>query len=170
MRYILIINGFPMSGKDLFCSMLGEISDIPVFTTSWVEYIKLIAPEYGWDGKKDLKGRKLLADLTDKNNNLCFDFVIEKEGTISSVKDEFIYCIHARRPKDIQDLKDYYTKLDDYRVITVCIRRFEVENRLQSNSADEEIFNFIYEYYLFNNLSISEFRGSTEIFYKDLVK
>lgn len=173
MKYILIINGFPRSGKDIFCDILGEISDIPVFTTSWVEYIKLIAPEYGWNGKKDLRGRKLLADLADENNGLCFHHILKKEKTISLVKDEFIYCIHARRPKDIQRLLSFY-EIDGYDAYSICIERGEVKDRPRSNTADSEIYNFIYDYYIHNDYSgdtwRDEFKKNTGIFYNSLIK
>lgn len=171
MRYIFIINGFPRSGKDVFCDILNEISDIPIFTTSWVEKIKLIAPGYGWDGKKDLKGRKLLADLADKKNELCFDFVVDKEKMISLVKDEFIYCIHARRPKDIQRILDFY-KRDGYNARSICIERGEVKDKPRSNTADSEIYDFIYDYYIHNDYGgdtwRDEFKENIEIFYNDL--
>ena len=175
MRYIFIINGFPRSGKDTFVDILSEISNLPIFQASWVEKIKLMAQSQGWDGKKNYKGRKLLSDLADSNDDKCFKFVTDKEKMISAVKNDFIYCIHARRPKNIQELVQYYTKActDMYKVITVCIERKSVQNRKQSNTADLEIHDFIYDYYIHNDYENdnwkNEFKENIKIFYNDLI-
>lgn len=172
-KYILIINGYPRSGKDTFCNILTKISSFPVFTASWVDKIKIIAPSYGWDGKKDFKGRKLLADLTDNNGEECFEFIVNKEETISNAKNSFIYCVHARRPDDIEKLVNFYSK-PGYKVITICVRREIIENISQSNTADSEVLDYFYDYHISNDYENKdwreEFKENIKIFYNEILK
>lgn len=175
MKYIFIINGKPRSGKDTFVNILRDTSNYPVFEYSIVSRIKEIAPVFGWNGKKDFKGRKLLADLVDvadNYNDFCFNSVIEKEEVISQVKDIFIYCIHSRRPKDIKKFVQHYTK-DNYKVITIFIQRDSISNKKESNTADSDVLDYTYDYYIENNdesnLWEQEFKYNIELFYKDVM-
>lgn len=173
MRYIIIVNGFKRSGKNTFVNILNDISTLDLFEVSWVEDIKRIAKsKHEWDGKKDNKGRRLLADLADKYDKDCFKYVTNKEKTISKVKEFFIYCIHARRPRNIQELVEYYNK-PRYKVITVFIDRKKVSKYKQSNSADSEVLDYQYDYFIENNDTSKHWREkyaeSILTFYKEVI-
>ncbi len=179
-KYILIINGSPRSGKGEFVKILREISDIPLFEYSSIDYIKQVArTKFLWDNKKDFKGRRLLATLKDistEYNNLPFKKIVEKEEMISLKKDSFLYCIDAREPEEIQKLMDYYSdSLDkeEYLVYSVCIRREGVENKIQSNSADLNVHDYTYDYYISNDCEGNDwrdkFKENIKIFYKSLI-
>jgi hypothetical protein len=167
MRHIIIINGFKESGKDLFMEYLGEISSLTVFKRSWVDKVKEIAKrDYNWDGTKTLENRKLLANLADSMDDTCFNDVTRY--TTNSLYDDYIYCICARRPKDIARIRDYFNFRDNTKTYTVLIRRAEVENKEQSNSADSEIFNYWYEHQVNNNSTKEDFKTEVEFFYNKI--
>ncbi len=172
-KYILIINGYPLSGKGLFTQKLSKISHLPLFEYSSIDYIKEVAKnQFRWDGRKTPKGRRLLAKLKDisiEYNNLPFKKIISKEEVISEVKDHFIYCIDVREPKEIQKLINFYSK-KLYSVYTICIRRNSVEKKIQSNSADSGVHDFIYNHYIENNGTIDEFEEKIKSFYEGIVK
>ena len=59
---IVYINSPARTGKDSFCDFCAEF--LRGRTISTVDQVKIIAREdFGWDGSKDAKGRKLLAAL-----------------------------------------------------------------------------------------------------------
>ena len=70
MKQILIVNGSGGVGKDTFVDLLGQF--VPVKHDSIVNPTKALAKQVGWDGKKDERDRKFLAELKsliDEYNN-----------------------------------------------------------------------------------------------------
>ena len=62
---IIVINGYPMSGKDEFTTYCKEIlkrKTIQSYNISTVDKVKEIAKLMGWDGEKTPKARKFLSD------------------------------------------------------------------------------------------------------------
>ena len=61
---IFYINGIAKSGKDSFVDLAGEF--IPIKKLSTITKVKYVAAEsFGWNGKKDEKGRALLSSIKD---------------------------------------------------------------------------------------------------------
>jgi len=173
MKHILIINGFPMVGKDTFIDILTEISLIPIFRYSSIDYIKQVAIDsFGYKDKKDLKGRALLAGLKDvstKYNNLPFKKIVQKEESISTMIDSFIYCVCCREPEEIKKMVDYYTK-EGYNLCTIQIIREDVDGQILSNSADEGVNEYYYDRYLKNDGGKEDFKKVITNFYKLLIR
>ncbi len=169
MKQILIVNGYKRSGKDTFVKILRDASPIPVYERGVVDRIKEIAHVFGWDGYKDPKGRKLLADLADvadRYNNFCYLDVITH---IPAIYNDYIYCIHSRRPKDIQKFVEHYMGREDYEVDTIFIQRDEMIGKKESNTADSDVTEYLYDYYIDNNGSLKEFETTIKTFYKEVL-
>ena len=60
-KIVIIINGNGGAGKDTLCDFAGEVYD--TMNISAITPIKEIAKANGWNGEKDAKSRKFLADL-----------------------------------------------------------------------------------------------------------
>lgn len=87
MKQILIINGSGGVGKDTFVDLLGEF--VPVKHDSIVNPTKSLAKQVGWDGKKDERDRKFLAELKSLIDEYKCDYcqVCDFNGEIQIVED-----------------------------------------------------------------------------------
>lgn len=170
MKYILIINGMPRTGKDSFVDILSDMVDIPLFKRSWVDIIK---ETIDWDGNKSPENRKLLADMADREEEMCYSDVINKGLQYITENEDMIYCIFARRPKNIQRLMDYFNFLPDTKVKTILIRRPDVEMNEQSNTADSEVFEYWYMHQIYNDGGINwmfDYKKKVRAFYEENLK
>ena len=61
---IIVINGSGGAGKDTFIKYCREANH-EIYSFSTVDYVKDIATLIGWNGKKDMRGRRFLSDLKD---------------------------------------------------------------------------------------------------------
>ena len=149
---IFVINGMPRAGKDTFVSLCSK--HVKCINMSTVDYVKEIAANLGWDGVKDARGRKFLASLKDiltEYDDIPFkqivnrvDAAIEENGPA----ERYAIFIHCREPKEIEKLRK---ELD---ATTIIVRREEIEDVEQSNSADLNVFNYEYDLVIDNNSSL----------------
>lgn len=173
MKHLLIINGQATGGKNTFCKILSEISSLPTTTYSIIDYAKEVASvSLGWDGIKDEKGRKLLADLNNvmmDYNELPFKKIHKEVAWVDIMHEEYIFMLHMRKPKEIRKIVDYYQKRK-YNVITVFLNN-EKKERKWNNEADDGIFDYKYDWFIDNDGTLEEFREAIEYFYKtEIVK
>ena len=73
-RHIGLI-GLAGSGKDTAAEALGEFG---YWKAAFANHLKQLAYEFGWDGKKDERGRALLQDLGMAARKYNPDFWIEQ--------------------------------------------------------------------------------------------
>lgn len=145
---IICINGFPESGKDLFCSYCQPFC----YSYSTVDFVKEIAYKCGWDGSKTLENRKFLSDLKDLLTNWNdvplkdIKKKIQIRNCLYENDNDFepIFFIHVREPEELKRLKE------EWNVKTLLIRRPSVEFNEHSNHADSEVLNFNYDYIIDN--------------------
>lgn len=165
---IVIINGMPQSGKSTFvqfCLTILRHNGIEISTVDLVKDMALIA---GWDGEKTSKNRKFLSDLKDlltEWNDVPMRKVKNKIRKYLDMFDIYdvdsknvVIFIHCREPKEIQRFKD------ELGAKTLLIRREVVENNEQSNHADSEVFNFEYDYIIYNNGILAELEEKADDF------
>jgi len=129
---VVIINGFPGSGKDTFVNMALLYWD-QVYNIHTSDGVKGMLWELGWDGSKTPQTRKLLADMLGfaYANNAVFKFVAEEVKAIhmhSSGK--AIIFVHCREYANVQALKLMFN------ATTLFIDRNAAESVAYSNSSD----------------------------------
>lgn len=173
MKNLLIINGQATGGKDLFCNILSEISSLPTTTYSIIDYAKEVANiSLGWDGIKDEKGRRLLADLNDimmEYNELPFKKIHKEVAWMDIMNEEYTFMLHMRKPKEIRKIVGYYQERK-YNVITIFINN-EKKERKWNNEADDGVFDYKYDWTIDNDGTYDEFWEAIEYFYKtEIVK
>lgn len=181
MRKLIVLNGIPRSGKDTVAQNIENwlstqtVKQYRVLYKrfSTIDYYKEFAIRFfGWDGKKDESGRRLLSDLKEASiryNDGPFK-LIQKE--FSDVENSFFQqreffsdkrpsyiCLitFCREPEEIKKLKDCYNES----CITICVKRdinFEV-----SCYADvkEYIEKYDYDYYIDNNSDLAALEKRT---------
>ena len=148
---LLVVNGAPRVGKDLFC-YYAFINRGLVYPISTIDWVKEIALSIGWDGVKDERGRKFLSDLKDITSvydDLPRKHVLEEiQNCCEAIGDnqkDAIFLIQAREPEDIKRW------VEEHDAKTLFIYR-EGLNRTWGNHADDEVGNYEYDYYLNNGL------------------
>jgi len=177
---VLLVNGYPRSGKDTFAKFIEEEFkydpsklDVHFENISTVSYIKKAARDYfDWDGEKDEKGRRLLADLKDASrlyNEGPFNFACQQRSinyTTVCLKRPllFVSVIHSREPEEIQMFKNHFGDI----CRTVFIKR-DIEQEL-SNHADRNVEDYKYNYTINNNSDIKAFKKKCNKFINNLFK
>ena len=144
---IITISGQAQHGKDTTAEILKaklEKLQYKVLIIHYADYLKYICSQYyGWDGKKDAKGRTLLQQVgTEKARNKYPDFWVSiVEKFISVFGDDFDYILipDSRFPNEVQYLRD-----KNYDVMAVKVNRIKFENNLtqeQRNHPSETALN-----------------------------
>ena len=139
---------------------------------STVDFVKEIATKCGWDGTKTPENRAFLSELKDlltRWNDVPFKKV-QETATIFEAEaeqydfstDDVIIFIHCREPQEIAKfVKEMGAK-------TLLIRRPAIENEHQSNHADSEVFNYNYDYIIFNDGTFEELEQKAIEFLKEM--
>lgn len=162
---VVIVNGFPMTGKSSFekeCVRIlhREHKGIGIIRSS-VDFVKEVAKFCGWDGEKTPKNRKFLSDLKallTEWRDVPFHRIIEEAMILSEEKQKYVMFVDCREPKEIEKLKN---RLGAY---TVLIRRPAVESNENSNSSDANVLDYDYDLTIWNELGIEELAMMAECF------
>lgn len=169
MKQIVVINGYPKSGKDTFIDACTKHELVLRF--SIIDWVKSVAKMCGWEGKKTSEDRKFLCELKDLMagyNDMPF-------RTVCTVANSFcdgvrgVIFITMREPEDIERFKKLYPN-----VVTLFINRpvarfantvvvDDVRNR-----ADDNVENYNYDYYIDNNGTLEMLEESAVTFLNDL--
>lgn len=167
-KRVFIINGSGGVGKDTFVELVStELNNkLKKFHTvvnfSSVDKVKEIAKEIGWDGKKTERDRKFLSDLkllTSEYCDMSFKSVKNKVNEFFEDKESRFLFLHIREPKEIQRAaKEFNAK-------TILIVRDAIKH-ITSNMADENVFNYEYDYIIENNGTKEELNNKAKDFVK----
>lgn len=170
-KHIFIINGSGGVGKDTFVGLVStQLNDMlkkfhTVINFSSVDKVKEIAKEIGWDGKKTEKNRKFLSDLKILTSEYCdMPFESMKSKVTEFMKDEeskFLF-LHIREPEEIDRIvKEFGAK-------TILIIRDTVKH-IVSNMADENVFNYYYDFVIDNNGTKEELNSKAKDFIQEVI-
>lgn len=164
---ILIINGKGKSGKDEFVNQLEKYVKVKRYST--IDNIKSIAQRYFyWDGEKDKKGRKLLSDLkiaSIEYNNQPHEDMIKAIQEAKKKKYEVFTCM-------IRDISEIEKACNDERIkndiITIMISSNKTKDITYGNVADDNVYNYIYDFYIQNDGTLEDLKDSAEIILENL--
>ncbi len=163
---VFIVNGKPNSGKDTFTEKFFDYininNNVNYLHISTIDHIKDIAEYlFGWDGIKDVKGRKLLSDL--KNASIdyndgpfkyCINKINEHNKKTESIKNIVnISIVHCREPKEIKKFVDHFGR-EICKTILIYRKNFQ---QIISNDSDKNVNNYVYDYTIHNDSSLSDF-------------
>ena len=169
MYNIFVINGQGGCGKDTFISMVSQIiGGEKVYNISTVDLVKEYARKFGWKGTKTNEDRKALSDLKDIMTlweDIPFKDVVYKVQAkidiwkIKNNEEGFIF-IHCREPEEITRLcKELNAK-------SLLIIRENKE--LFFNHADDNVYNYKYDYEIDNNGSLNELAQKAILFIRKI--
>ena len=170
---VIIVNGYPQSGKSTFCEFAEEAGYYTI-DYSTVDTVKYIAKKMGWDGVKDNRSRDMLSALKDFYSE-WFDGPYEE--AIKIIREEillnenywvdFIF-MHIREPKEIQKIVDFCDE-EDVACVRVFIKRRIAAETAQNNHADANVEKGHYNVYIANNKDIDWFKESSLDFFTSLI-
>lgn len=140
---IYVVNGAPGAGKTTFETIAKLMTeDCEIYST--IDPIKEIARDYDWNGEKDAKGRKLLADLK-KALNEYNDFTMTALSYRINFGRSKIIFIDSREPEEIKRI------CEEFDAKSILVRRPSVEGAPTSNSSDANVFNYNYDIVIMND-------------------
>lgn len=173
---VVVINGSAETGKDKFVELFSLISKkqgYRVKNFSSIDKVKHIAELcFGWNGKKDEKSRKLLADVKhawsefndgpfeDIKNRIDVDikYSLDKKKDLS----KNIYFVHIREPHEIKKIVEYFKDS----CVTLLVRKQNKE--VPNNRADTIVENYNYDYIVENFGTVKELKEKSKDFIKYL--
>lgn len=165
---VIIVNGFPQSGKDTFIQMCLDILGPYGEQISTVDAIKEFAKFAGWNGEKDLQSRKALSDIKDIMTEWLDLPYKEVKKAIRSLEleadtyglnyNDFFLFVHSREPDEIKRF------VDDFGAKTLLIVRPGMEKQELNNHADKDVLLLNYDYSILNNGSLEKLEESAKFF------
>lgn len=168
---IVVLNGYPRSGKDEFVSMCRDLMPKgTVIGISTVDGVKKIARMLGWDGSKTPENRRFLSDLKDtltRWDDLPFkQTLVAAYDAMNEMSEEqlinSIIFVHCREPQEIQKF------VDTVAATTLLIRRPSVESNDQSNHADRQVLEYNYDYVIDNDSDLVAFKNKAKLFLEEM--
>lgn len=166
-KVTVVINGVGGVGKD---TLIKYISDFYVVkNVSSITPIKNIASVIGWNGEKDEKSRKFLADLkklTSDFNDYTLKYVLDEQKSFLSGPEEIMF-VHIREAEEIQK----FLKESKGKTITLLIRpREELKNKHYGNCSDDNVEDFNYDLVFNNEESLEQTKILWFEFFKKNIK
>lgn len=170
-KHIFIINGSGGVGKDTFVELVStELNDIlkkfhTVVNFSSVDKVKEIAKEIGWDGKKSEKDRKFLSDLKILTSDYCdmpFQSMRSKVAEFMNDEESILLFLHIREPEEIT------RAVKEFGANTILVIRNTVKH-ITSNMADENVFNYNYEFIIDNSGTKEELNNKAKKFVQEVI-
>ena len=163
-KYIFITNGVGGCGKDTFANFMNEF--IPTVKYSAINKVKSVAEICGWDGGKTEKDRKFLSDLkllTTEYSDMAFTDIKEMVEQFHYNTIYPVLLIDIREPEEIERAKK------EFGAKTILIRNDRIKP-ITSNMADANVENYDYDFIIYNDGTLEEFRETTRRFVKENIK
>lgn len=150
-KLVIVINGPGGVGKDTLCEALREA--YPVVNVSAITPIKEIAKTFGWNGEKDERSRRFLANLKRTladYNDLPNQYLLGEYQKFCSGPAR-ILCVHIRERDQIEKFVSAVT----LPCVTILVMR-DTGGHRYGNDADDGVAEYRYDYEFDNNGPISE--------------
>ena len=149
-KIVIIVNGSGGVGKDTLCGFAGE--EYAAESVSSIDPIKKLAALCGWDGGKDDRSRRFLAELKRvcaEFNDLPTKYLTEKYNDFLKGESVILF-VHIREKNEIDKFKACVSAP----CVTLLVRRGG--GTRWNNDADGNVENYNYDYYYNNNLPLNE--------------
>jgi hypothetical protein len=159
------MNGSAESGKGTVVKYIKESFDLKVEKYSSILYVKEVARDkFGWDGKKDEKGRNLLSAL--KQCSIAYNDLPTLK-VVSKVKSAFIgiadvLVVDIREPDEIEKLVKYCNSAElpcfTCRILNAKAEKIAEKSGL-SLTGDRLYGKYDYDILINNNGTLEELKG-----------
>lgn len=147
-KLIVVVNGRGGCGKDTLCELASR--HYRVRNVSSITPIKQLAEQAGWNGQKDPRSRKMLADLKrlfTEYNDLCNRYVLSEAERFLTSEAEILF-VHIREAAEIRKFAEEAGKR--CRTVSLLVTRHTpgYRNTALGNDADDcvEAYPYTYRY------------------------
>lgn len=150
-KLVIVINGQGGCGKDTLCNSLRTVYG--VVNVSAITPVKEIAKTFGWNGEKDEKSRRFLADLKRAfadYNDLPNRYLLDEYQKFRTGGAD-ILCVHIREGDQIEK----FVSSVSLPCVTVLVKR-DMGGLPYGNAADDRVEDYNYDYVFDNNGSMEE--------------
>lgn len=166
-KLVMVINGAGGVGKDTLCDLAAKHYRIK--NISSITPIKDLAARAGWDGSKDDRSRKFLADLkallVAYNDYPTVWALSEYKEFLTS--DDEIMMVHIREPEEIAK----FVRATDGKARTMLVRAGErMKRAAYGNAADDGVENYYYDYYFDNDKPLDEAEANITEFFRRILE
>lgn len=162
MKHIIIVNGYPNSGKTEFEKIVSKYIKTTIYSS--ITPVKEYAREYfNWNEEKTEEWRRFLSELKRflvDEFDLIFDDINRRVIRFYNSDNEII-MIDSREPKEIDRFKK------TFKAKTLFIKNDRVE-KIISNNSDANVENYKYDYIIENNGTLEELEQKAINFIKEL--
>lgn len=171
MLKLIILNGFPGSGKDTFVQFCAQfpLPSWSVYHLSTVTIVKKALHCLGWDGEsKTSEIRDLLSKLKAESTRLFdgpFKYIKAEIERIKTTGNRIIF-VDCREPDQIDRFKKEFG--DRYEVFTMLIDRGVPENLPQNNS-DLQVLEYQYDIIIHNTGTLDDLKRKAEVFMYNII-
>ena len=165
-KTIVVINGRGGCGKDTICEIAAKYCRVR--NVSSITPIKDLASHAGWNGEKDPKSRKMLADLKQlftEYNDLCNSYILSEAREFLAADEELMF-VHIREGSEIEKFvnsaRELLTSLgqaDSCDCKTLLVSRVTegYSNEALGNAADDCVNDYGYDLHYENSASTLEY-------------
>lgn len=168
MKYLVLLNGKPRSGKDTFAHYSLSFTSGKRYSSidPTIKAVAIAGYDYANDTEKNDKDRAFLSEqkmLFDKYYNTSFNYIVDLIDNHHEVGDVIFYDV--REIENIEELKIYYSRSERK---VKCISLF-IENdsitRIPSNDGDmSTLLDYNYDYIINNDGTLVDLRDKAEQF------
>jgi len=166
MKIVIILNGYPRSGKDSFAKFIGQaLLDKGVQTdiVSSVCNVKDAAKILGWDGEKTEANRKALSDLKDLSTKYWEGPFNLMSNCVMKMKENHCFVFMIREPEEIEKFVARFPQS-----VSVFMKRDEAKIDCL-NHADQNVENYIYDYYIYNNRDLKNLSTQAQLLIERII-
>ena len=165
-KVAIVINGAGGVGKDTLCDLAAKHFKIRNIST--ITPVKDLARQADWDGRKDDRSRKFLADLKQllvNYNDFPTNWAMAQYRDFLTT-DEQILIVHIREPIEIAK----FVRATGGEAKTLLVRAGErLKRDRYGNAADDEVENYFYDYYFDNDRPLDEAEKNITKLFSDAI-
>jgi len=166
-KLAVVINGKGGVGKDTLCEVIGKY--YKCINVSAITPIKQIALQHGWNGEKDLKSRKFLADLKRAFadfNDLPNQYLVKEYNAFLESGNQIMF-VHIREKDQIERFRQSIKG----NCITLLITKSRQGNSevVYGNDADDLAEDYDYDYCYDNCLPLEEAKKDFLSFFQKII-
>jgi len=165
MSKLIIINGVAEAGKDTFVNFIDMLSKNGIRKISTIDQVKRFCEKYMGveiEPKTDKK-RKLWNDMRiamTAYDDRIFRYVAAEISAIWTHSPEKIITVMCREPEEIQKYKNKFKEKCE----AVLIVNEKKQENIPNNEADQGVFNYKYDWHIYNNSTLGEFLDDAQAF------
>lgn len=151
-KLVIVINGKGGVGKDTLCESIT--AEYKILNVSAITPIKEIAKAYGWQGEKDEKARRFLAELKrafTHYNDLSTRYLLKQYQAFLNSDDQIMF-VHIREGEEIQK----FVEAVDGKCVTLLIYNDTMNQQIYGNESDDCVEQYEYDYKFDNSAPLKQ--------------